>query len=381
MIRRFLNRSALSSALLSIFFFASAVVAMAQTAIAPDYPPVLPGKVLQFPADYGAHPDFRTEWWYITGWVEDEEGQERGFQLTFFRVRTLIGEDNPSQFAPRQLMLAHAAIADPAHGRLRHAERAARSYPGLAGAASGKLDVQLDDWSLITDDSAAEEGVERYLGRIEADDFALQLSFETDRAPILNGVDGFSQKAAPELNASYYYSQPQLVVSGTLRIEQQEHQVHGRAWLDHEWSSAILPEGAQGWDWLGINLHDGGSLMLFQMRDAQQQAMWAAGSLSDQNGRVRTLQPADIRFSALRHWQSPRSQARYPVAWQIELADGRTLRVEPLLDDQELDSSASTGAIYWEGAVRVHEIGAGGEAAEIGRGYLEMTGYAARLQM
>ena len=75
----------------------------------PDYPPVVPGRVLAFPQDFGAHPDYRTEWWYITGWLRDAAGVERGFQLTFFRVRTRIGEDNPSVFAPRQPVLAHGS--------------------------------------------------------------------------------------------------------------------------------------------------------------------------------------------------------------------------------------------------------------------------------
>ena len=130
----------------------------------PPYPPVLPGKALVFPQDFGAHPDYRTEWWYITGWLRDAAGVERGFQLTFFRVRTRIGEDNPSRFAPRQLVLAHAAVADPASGRLRHAERSGRAYPGLVEALEGRTAVRVDDWFLAGGDST-QAG---YRSRIEA---------------------------------------------------------------------------------------------------------------------------------------------------------------------------------------------------------------------
>jgi predicted secreted hydrolase len=45
-------------------------------------------------------------------------------------------------------------------------------------------------------------------------------------------------------------------------------------------------------------------------------------------------------------------------------------------DDQELDSRRSSGAVYWEGAVRVAEDG-----REIGRGYLEMTGYGEKIRV
>lgn len=352
----------------------------AQTRSAADqgaYPPVRAGQALSFPRDFGAHPDYRTEWWYITGWLRDAAGVERGFQLTFFRVRTLIGEDNPSLFAPRQLILAHAAVADPAQGRLRHAERSARAYPELAGAVPGRTSVSVDGWFLEGGDSI----LGPYRSRIEAEDFGFELEFVPERAPVLNGKAGFSQKAADPINASYYYSRPQLAVKGRLRLDGEPFAVEGHAWLDHEWSSEILPEGARGWDWIGINLHDGSGLMAFQMRDAEGGALWHAATLSDATGAARIYAADEVRFIPLRHWRSPRTGIEYPVEWEVVLAGGRSLRLRPLLDDQELDSRSSTGAIYWEGAVRVFERDSAGVEAEIGQGYLEMTGYAARLQM
>ena len=351
------------------------------TPVQASYPPVLAGKPLVFPHDLGAHPDYRTEWWYITGWLHDAAGVERGFQLTFFRVRTLIGEDNPSRFAPRQLILAHAAVADPATGQLRHAERAARAYPGLAEAATGTTQVGVGGWSLRTDEGAPDSDRAAYRTHIDAQDFGFDLVFDPGRAPVLNGREGFSQKAPDPINASYYYSRPQLRTSGTLRLDGEPFAVSGHAWLDHEWSSEILPAGASGWDWIGINLHDGGSLMLFQMRDAEGRAMWAAGTLGDKAGQARKFAADEVRFEPLRHWTSPRTGVRYPVEWRLHLTHGRTLQLRPLLDDQELDSRSSTGAVYWEGAVRLFDTQAGGGEREIGQGYLEMTGYAERLNM
>jgi predicted secreted hydrolase len=363
-----------------------AAQAVADTDADADYPPVRAGELLQFPRDHGAHPAHRTEWWYITGWLRDEAGVERGVQLTFFRVRTRIGEDNPSRFAPRQLILAHAAIADPARGRLLHAERAARAYPGLVGAAEGRTAIELDDWFLRAEAPTAGKAA-LYRSRIVAQDFAYELDFVATRSPLLQGEAGFSQKAPAEDNASHYYSRPQLQVSGVLQLGSERLQVEGTAWLDHEWSSAILPEQAQGWDWLGINLTDGGALMLFQMRGHDGQAIWASGTELDAQGRQRHFGADAIRFRPLRYWQSPRTAARYPVVWQIELDDGRRFVVRPLFDDQELDSRASTGAVYWEGAVVLDQLqdGEEGESSTssrpVGRGYLEMTGYLARLRM
>ncbi|THF66643.1 carotenoid 1,2-hydratase [Pseudothauera nasutitermitis] len=338
------------------------------------YPPVLPGYQLAFPRDGGAHPDFRTEWWYVTGWLEDAEGAQRGFQITFFRVRTRIGEDNPSRFAPTQLILAHAAVADPAHGRLLAAERAARALSPLAGVEQGRTHAWVDGWSLAWGDG-------HYRAQAADGAFSFDLRLRPDGPPMLNGEDGFSRKDADPAHASHYYSRPQLVVSGTLEVGGRRVEVAGSAWLDHEWSSGLMPPGAHGWDWIGINLHDGGALMAFRMRAEDGRPLWAAGTLRGQDGAAQALDEQAVHFSPSRHWRSPRTGARYPVAWRLEVTDGREGRarafeIVPLMDDQELDSRRSTGAVYWEGAVRLLEGG-----REIGRGYLEMTGYAGRLRM
>jgi len=373
----FRRRVALALALALALVLGAVAAARAQPAA--PYPPVLPGVELQFPRDLGAHPDFRTEWWYITGWLKDATGVERGFQLTFFRVRTRIGEDNPSRFAPRQLVLAHAAVADPQTGRLRHAERSARAYEGLAGADTGRTAVHLGDWFLRDDAGRGR----RYRTRIAADDFAFELEFEAGEPPVENGRGGFSQKAPDPKHASYYYSRPWLAVRGTLALDGAPRAVEGHAWLDHEWSSELMPEGARGWDWIGINLHGGGSLMAFRMRDGEARALWTAVTLREDGREHRDQGPAVVEFRPLRHWRSPRTGAEYPVEWALRLltpAGARELRLRPLFDDQELDSSRSTGAIYWEGAVRLFELREGREQ-EIGQGYLEMTGYAERLRM
>ena len=127
---------------------ALSIVGFAQEATAPSYPPVTPGVAIEFPRDEGSHPEFRTEWWYVTGWLEDGAQAPLGFQVTFFRVRSGLGETNPSRFAARQILFAHAALADPRRGRLRHAERSVREGFDLAYTRSGRTDVRIDDWTL-----------------------------------------------------------------------------------------------------------------------------------------------------------------------------------------------------------------------------------------
>jgi predicted secreted hydrolase len=328
----------------------------------PAYPAVVPGAAFQFPKDHGAHPEFRTEWWYITGWLEPEEGPALGFQVTFFRTRPSIDQDNPSAFAAKQILFAHAAISDPAENRLLHDQRAARAGFGLAEAATSDMDVVIGDWSLkrTPDD--------RMVTKVAGDQFALDLAFRSTQPIMPQGANGFSRKGPRPEQASHYYSIPHLEVSGSVTRSNRIVQVKGTAWLDREWSSAYLDPRAVGWDWVGFNFDDGGALMAFQIRGEDGAALWAGGTYRDGQGGAVTFAPDDVRFTTERTWRSERTGAEYPVerGLTVRLPGGeRTWRVKPLFDDQELDSRAGGGPVYWEGAAQI----------EGGRGYLELTGY------
>ncbi len=333
-----------------------------------DYAAVTPDRAIEFPQDLGSHPDFRTEWWYVTGWLTTDSGEPLGFQMTFFRTRPAIDAANPSAFTPRQLLIAHAALSDPKRGRLWQDQKIRRAGFGLARAAVGETDVMIDQWTL-----RRSGGV--YTARMDAEDFALDLVLAPTQPPLLNGANGVSRKGTSPQAASYYYSLPHLATSGTIARGGRRAPVHGEAWLDHEWSSEYLEDGAVGWDWIGINFTDGGALMAFRIRGAGNESRWAGGTLRDAGGGIRILAPDEVRFEPKREWTSPRTGTSYPVEWHIR-AGARQLDLEPLMDDQENDTRLSTGAVYWEGAVRALE-----SDRPVGRGYLELTGYADPLRL
>ncbi len=334
----------------------------------PRYAEVRPGVALAFPADHGAHPDFRTEWWYVTGWLETGDGPPVGFQVTFFRSKTGSDPANPSAFAPRQVLFAHAAVSDARTGRLVHDQRIAREGFGLGTASRTDLDIVLDDWTM------KRQADGRIRTKVQGSDFVLDLVLDSSQPVLLQGKGGYSRKGPAPSQASYYYSLPQLKVSGRIQRGRKAQAVTGQAWMDREWSSTLLDPSAVGWDWLGVNLADGSALMAFQIRDASGRPLWAGGTLRPANRPATSLGPDAVRFSTVRTWRSPRTRVTYPVERQltVRLPGGeRRWRVRPLFDDQELDSRAAGGPIYWEGAVTV----------EGGRGYLELTGYASPLKL
>jgi predicted secreted hydrolase len=338
------------------------------------------GRVLRFPRDHGAHPGCRTEWWYVTGWLGTEAQPTGGFQVTFFRTRTGLAQGHPSRFAARQLLFAHAAVTTlgPDGGRHAHDQRIVR-WSGdpaapLAAAALDTARVNIGDWRLVLE--GAGDG-RRWTSRIAARDFTLELDMTRTQPLLLQGDAGFSRKGPDEAQASHYVTDPQLAVRARIALEGRSGpEAVGRAWMDHEWSESLLHRQAVGWDWIGINLFDGGALTAFELRRADGSALWAGGSHRAAGAATRAFEPGAVRFEAVRRWRSPATGVSWPVQWRVSTPAGRH-EVRALADAQELESRASTGALYWEGlAELVDEAG-----RRVGLGYLELTGYGGALRL
>jgi predicted secreted hydrolase len=347
------------------------ITALTSVAAASDpvsFPEVRPGVSFSFPADHGAHPAFRNEWWYITGWLKRADGSPMGFQVTFFRFRPGIADDNPSGFAAKQILFAHAALSDPKLGRLLHQEQIYRAGFGLAQATTGDADVVIGDWML----KRSVDG--RFHTLAGGKDFTLDLTFSPTQPVLPEGENGYSRKGPKPGDASHYYSLPHLAVAGHVIRDGRSETVTGSAWLDREWSSNYLDPDATGWDWTGLNLDGGGALMAFRIRDRAGGTLWAGGTLREADGAIHVLAPGDLQFTPMRKWRSPQSGTTYPVEMTlgVRLPEGeKQWHLTPLFDNQEYDARVTGGPVYWEGAVRSNGA----------TGYLELTGYFQPLRM
>ena len=328
-----------------------------------------------FPRDHGAHPEFRTEWWYFTGNLKDKDGRRYGYQLTFFRQGLAYKPSQPDNpWSIRDVYLAHFAIVDETSGKFWHYDHASRSGPGLAGAKIGSMDVWTLGWSAKMTDNIIHL-------KARKDEMALELELSPRKPKIFHGNKGLSAKGPNQGQASYYYSFTDLASKGTIQTEVSKNPVAvtGTSWFDQEFGSNVLSSDQVGWDWFGIHLSDGRDIMLFQLRkkDGTIEAS-SSGTIIEKDGTSRYLRQSDITLNVKAQWKSPKSGGTYPAKWEIKIpSTGIDITLAPIAANQELLTEASTGVTYWEGAVSGSGISRG--ASVTVEGYTELTGYAGSL--
>jgi predicted secreted hydrolase len=334
----------------------------------------LPGYHYEFPRDHFNHPDFQTEWWYYTGNLHTSGGQRFGFELNFFRQ----GVDRSaasSVWDLRDLWMAHLALSDIDGRRFFHTERLNRTGAGLAGADSVQRRVWNGNWYAQWTDQNTQELV------AVADDFSFKLTAKSDKAPVIHGKNGVSQKAEGEGRGSHYISLTRLATAGSIEVASVRYEIDGLSWMDHEFFTHQLAATQAGWDWFSLQLTDGSEIMLYRLRRKDGSSdPHSTGTYIDPQGRTRFLAASDVLLTPGKIWMSPSTHAAYPVEWSIRIpALGVDAAVATRLPQQEFVPTNAAVPPYWEGSVDVIGTKQGGSLTA--SGYLEMTGYTGRAPM
>jgi predicted secreted hydrolase len=352
------------------WIFDCLAIALAVGALGASWRTAEPGWKLEFPRDHHAHREFKTEWWYFTGNLFDQDGHRFGYELTFFRhgIQPAAERDpNASRFIVDDLKFAHFAITDVSNQTFRFEQKTSRGAFGEAGFDNGKRLAWIENWTLATN------GNDAFDLMASSESGTIHLHLRAAKLPVAHGENGISVKATAAGHASHYYSIPRLQTTGEFFAKGKTHPFRGESWFDHEWSTSQLARDQIGWNWLCVQFDDGAELMLYQMR-LRNNAIdpVSNGTFIAANGATTFLSSAAFAMTPMRTWKSKATSGDYPVEWRVEIPGQQlSFTVKPVLDDQELALSQLT---YWEGAIDVGGERAGSSIS--GRGYLELTGYA-----
>lgn len=341
-----------------------------------DYFTVTPPCQLEFPKDHGAHPGYKTEWWYYTGNVATATKDRFGYQLTFFRSQISPPESAKSWPHPtsawrtRQIYMGHLALTDINNNAYYMDQDLGRGALNIAGAVTDQAatHVFLKNWSLIIQEN-------RHILKAITPEFGIDLILSPSKPPIPHGISGYSQKGEKPESASCYYSFTRLQTRGNIEIGKQTFQAAGLSWMDHEFSSAPLEKNIEGWDWFSIQFDNQTELMIYYLRKNDKTFSPASsGTFIDSDGKSHRLNIDDIRLKITRYWKSPHTAARYPAGWKITIPKHHIdAEIAPKVSDQEMRGSDNSGIAYWEGSISVSGSIAG-KSVE-GFGYVELTGY------
>jgi len=337
------------------------------------------GYPFEFPRDHGSHPGFKIEWWYLTGNLSDESGNEFGYQLTIFRnqlTNDRVKSKPNSDLTLEQLYIGHFAISNIAEKEHREQLKLARPALGGVSASETSMNVQVHDWRIVQNENdiisiaaSSEKGME------------LQLELEPQKDFVIHGEDGIHLKTNNEKNASHYISFTRLKSSGSVIWDGDTYHVGGLSWMDHEFGSSWLDSEDEGWDWMAVQLDNEIDLMIYRIRRRDGSSNpYAIGSLVKRDGTLIELPFSEYSMTPVRYWKSEESGAEYPVEWKVEIPKyDAVFNVSARFDNQEMnlggDDAAST---YWEGAIGINGTWQGEETT--GKGYLEMVGYSQAME-
>ncbi|MGP9814011.1 lipocalin-like domain-containing protein [Rhodopseudomonas sp. NSM] len=323
-----------------------------------EFAPVVPGRILSFPADHGAHPDFRIEWWYLTANLQDAGGKAYGVQWTLFRQAMTPGPQRDG-WANQQVWMAHAGLTSAETHR--YAEKFSRGGIGQAGVTAAPFRAAIDDWAMQGGEAMNASTLAPLEVNAAGSDFSYRLRLTAERPLVLQGDKGFSRKS-DRGQASYYYSQPYFAARGTLTIDGRPIEVNGTAWMDREWSSQPLASDQTGWDWFSLHLASGEKVMLFRLRQSDGDAYFA-GNWIGLDGRSEQLAPDAIKLEPTGFTDT--AGRKLPTSWSVRVpARGLAIETIPLNPNAWMGTSFP----YWEGPIAF-------SGSQSGNGYLEMTGY------
>jgi len=328
---------------------------------------------VRLPRDLYAHHEAQTEWWYYTGHLQTASGRGFGFELVFFERRTDLDRFGivPLRLLANPLYLAHFAITDESRGHFRYEHRKSANNPFElpAVASKSRYQLRLGNWTV------REERGRHLLRATLGQNLIFEAALSPVKPVVLNGHADAGVSFKDHGEASRYFSYTRMAAEGRITWHGETESFNGAAWMDREFGTWKTTDNQKGWDWFSVQLDHDAELMVYHIRDQQDRPSdFSSGRYVDREGNSTHLAREDFRLEVLNHWRSPRTGAKYPSGWRLQVPRVHLdVVVTPVLQDQELDTRGTTMIVYWEGACTV--AGFHKDQSTIGRAYVELVGY------
>ena len=357
-----------SSRLLSWSLMLATLIVLAQAAPAsPARAQHTAYNAIVLPGDARMHPDAQTEWWYYTGHLHDATGHTFGFELVTFKLQGL-----KKAFPLSPINTAYRidfAITDEAAQTFHDVVSYVVPNPPKTVMSTSSLTIRAATagTSVAVDTLPGPDLAYRVRGSMSAG--AVDLMVGTARRPLLEGGQGVVSMGSG--GYSYYYSLTNLRTTGTLTLAGHAYAVTGTTWMDHQWGNWRWDK-IRGWDWMGVQLDNGTSVVLSNFNGSRLVAKSADVSFANSTQLVTTKSQMTPSGPS---WTCPGTGAQYPQGWHIVVPDiGLDAQVTPVMANQEVVDPLGLGATYWEGSCLVSGTLRGKPVA--GRAYTELFGYA-----
>ena len=304
--------------------------------------------------DEKLHPKNSLEWWYLTGFLEGDNGKKYGVEYVFFSFRALDC---------RQRYMVNVAISNPEDAIFIYDHEVNLSKDYLNQEIPLHFDTKRYQFS-------GEKG--SYLAKASMKDHRAGFVLETTPTqPVVYHQDsGYVQYGG--IASAGYYSYPRLQTEGQLFIENDTINVIGTTWYDRQWDGGNVYRRKVAWDWTAINLSDSTELMLYRVNEHKTDKIELGGSYIKKDHSLITLKSEDIIFEPLTYWTSPKSKKKYPIKWNIEIPkiDLKAIMVADI-NDQEVFIKNWLKVFYWEGMCSLS--GYKSDKPISGEAYLEMN--------
>ena len=260
-----------------------------------------------------------SEWWYATGYLEDEEGSLFSFQFTLAKIKVLGVKFH-------MLLTSVTDIQTNSH------------YYGQQQAFFGKDIVTTPQETAFGNLASVKysPNEKSTLGNMEtainAKEYELRLDLRAQKAPVWNCEEGKLQMGILDdpKQITYYFSFTNLAAEGTLILNGKQHQVKGKAWFDRQGGPYQLTNPLTNWEWFSFRFFDNEEVMLFSFP----QTKYADGTYIRENGKYQRL--SNYSIEPLDFITEPNTKYKFSCGWKVKINNIKEEEylVKPVTDGQ-----------------------------------------------